>query len=78
LIFIANSINRDPLLLGLAAPARRWCVDRRTDRRAAVRQDRPAHHVPGDQILFIILALAQAFVTSIGMLIVIRFLLGVR
>ena len=78
LIFIREQYQPDPLLLGLAAAGTQggaligaliggWLSDK-IGRRIMFLVT---------MILFIILALAQAFVTSIGMLIVIRFLLGV-
>src|SRR5260370_29829025 len=76
LIFIREQYNPDPLMLGLAAAGTQggaligallggWLSDK-----------------IGRRIMFLVtmilfLALAQAFVTSIGALIVIRFLLGV-
>ncbi len=78
LIFIREQYQPDPLLLGLAAAGTQggaligaliggWLSDK-IGRRIMFLVT---------MILFIILALAQAFVTSIGALIVIRFLLGV-
>ena len=78
LIFIREQYQPDPLLLGLAAAGTQggaligaliggWLSDK-IGRRIMFLVT---------MILFIVLALAQAFVTSIGMLIVIRFLLGV-
>jgi MFS family permease len=78
LIFIREQYQPDPLLLGLAAAGTQggaligaliggWLSDK-IGRRIMFLVT---------MILFIILALAQAFVTNIGELIVIRFLLGV-
>src|ERR1700741_980984 len=78
LIFIREQYNPDPLLLGLAAAGTQggaligallggWLSDK-IGRRVMFLMT---------MILFIILALAQAFVPSVGWLIVIRFLLGV-
>src|ERR1700736_2424799 len=78
LIFIREQYNPDPLMLGLAAAGTQggaligaliggWLSDKIGRRIMFL----------ATMILFIILALAQAFVTSIGALIVIRFLLGV-
>src|SRR5450631_2800412 len=78
LIFIREQYQPDPLLLGLAAAGTQggaligaliggWLSDK-IGRRIMFLVT---------MILFIILALAQAFVTGIGWLIVIRFLLGV-
>src|ERR1700680_1014750 len=78
LIFIREQYQPDPLLLGLAAAGTQggaligaliggWLSDK-IGRRIMFLVT---------MILFIILALAQAFVPSVGWLIVIRFLLGV-
>src|ERR1700688_2686980 len=78
LIFIRDQFAPDPLLLGLAAAGTQggaligallggWLSDK-IGRRIMFLMT---------MVLFIVLALAQAFVTGIGWLIVIRFLLGV-
>ncbi len=78
LIFIRAHYNPDPLLLGLAAAATQggaivgaliggWLGDRLGRRVMFL----------STMAVFIVLALAQAFVTSIGMLIVIRLFLGI-
>ena len=78
LIFIRDQYHPDPLLLGLAAAGTQggalvgalvggWLSDR-IGRRIMFLTT---------MILFIVLAVAQAFVTSVAMLVVVRFLLGV-
>src|SRR5436190_3853850 len=78
LIFIREQYQPDPLLLGLAAAGTQggaligaliggWLSDK-IGRRIMFLVT---------MVLFIVLALTQAFVSSVGMLIVIRFLLGV-
>jgi MFS family permease len=78
LIFIRDQYHPDPFMLGLAAAGTQggaligallggWLSDKIGRRIMFL----------ATMILFIILALAQAFVSSVGMLIVIRFLLGV-
>ncbi len=78
LIFIREQYNPDPLLLGLAAAGTQggalvgailggWLSDK-IGRRVMFL---------ATMILFIILALAQAFVTNMWLLVVVRFLLGV-
>src|SRR5215813_10636666 len=78
LIFIREQYNPDPLMLGLAAAGTQggaligallggWMSDK-IGRRVMFLLT---------MILFIILALAQAFVSSVAALVVIRFLLGV-
>jgi MFS family permease len=78
LVFIRDQYHPDPLLLGLAAAGTQggalvgaliggWLSDK-IGRRVMFL---------ATMIMFIILALAQAFVTSIGMLVVIRFFLGI-
>jgi MFS family permease len=78
LIFIREQYNPDPFMLGLAAAATQggalvgaliggWLSDK-IGRRVMFL---------ATMALFIILALAQSIVTSVGMLVVVRFLLGV-
>ncbi len=78
LVFIKEQYNPDPLMLGLAAAGTQggaligaliggWLSDR-IGRRVMFL---------ATMIMFIILALVQAFVTSVGWLVVVRFLLGV-
>jgi MFS family permease len=78
LVFIKAQYNPDPLLLGLAAAGTQggaligaivggWLADRIGRRIMFL----------GTMILFIVLAVAQAFVTSMEWLIVVRLLLGV-
>ena len=78
LVFIKTQYNPDPLMLGLAAAGTQggaligaliggWLSDK-IGRRVMFLST---------MIMFIVLALAQAFVTSIGWLVVVRFLLGV-
>ena len=78
LVFIRDQYHPDPLLLGLAAAGTQggalvgallggWLSDK-IGRRVMFL---------ATMIMFIILALAQAFVTSVGWLVVVRFLLGV-
>jgi len=78
LVFIREQYNPDPLLLGLAAAGTQggalvgallggWLSDK-IGRRVMFLST---------MIMFIILALLQAFVTSVGLLVFIRFLLGV-
>lgn len=78
LVFIKQQFNPDPLLLGLAAAGTQggaligaliggWLSDK-IGRRVMFLST---------MILFIVLALAQAFVPSVGWLVVVRFLLGV-
>jgi MFS family permease len=78
LIFVRDQFNPDPFLLGLAAAGTQggaligaliggWLSDK-IGRRVMFL---------ATMVLFIVLALAQAFVPNIGWLIVIRFLLGV-
>jgi MFS family permease len=78
LIFIRDQFHPDPLLLGLAAAGTQggalvgaliggWLSDKIGRRIMFL----------ATMVLFIILALAQAFVTSVVQLVVIRFLLGV-
>ena len=78
LIFIREQYQPDPLLLGLAAAGTQggaligallggWLSDKIGRRIMFL----------ATMIMFIVLALAQAFVTGIGWLIIIRFLLGV-
>ena len=78
LIFIKDQYQPDPFMLGLAAAGTQggaligallggWLSDKIGRRIMFL----------ATMILFIVLALAQAFVSSVGMLIVIRFLLGV-
>src|SRR6202165_368618 len=78
LIFIREQYQPDPLLLGLAAAGTQggaligaliggWLSDK-SGRRIMFLVT---------MVLFIVLALVQAFVTSVGWLIVVRFLLGV-
>jgi MFS family permease len=78
LVFIRDQFHPDPLLLGLAAAGTQggaligailggWLSDK-IGRRVMFL---------ATMILFIVLALAQAFVTSIAWLVVIRFLLGI-
>ncbi len=77
LVFIKQQYNPDPLLLGLAAAAPQagaiigallggWLSDR-IGRRVMFLST---------MVLFIVFALAQAFVTSVGWLIVVRLILG--
>ena len=78
LVFIKDQYHPDPLLLGLAAAGTQggalvgallggWLSDK-IGRRVMFLTT---------MVLFIVLALAQAFVTSVGWLVVVRFLLGV-
>jgi predicted MFS family arabinose efflux permease len=78
LVFIRDQYHPDPLLLGLAAAGTQggaligallggWLSDK-IGRRVMFL---------ATMIMFIILALSQAFVTSVGLLVVIRFFLGV-
>ncbi len=78
LVFIRDQYHPDPLLLGLAAAGTQggaligallggWLSDRIGRRIMFL----------ATMILFIILALAQAFVTSVWLLVVIRFFLGI-
>jgi MFS family permease len=74
LVFIREQFHPDPLLLGLAAAGTQggallggWLSDK-IGRRVMFL---------ATMILFIILALLQAFVTSVGWLVVVRFFLGV-
>src|SRR5260370_7654628 len=78
LIFIREQYNPDPLMLGLAAAGTQggalfgamlggWLSDK-IGRRVMFL---------ATMILFIVLALAQAFVTSVGWLVVVRFALGI-
>src|ERR1700759_2861292 len=78
LVFIRDQYQPDPLLLGLAAAGTQggaligaliggWLSDK-IGRRVMFLST---------MILFILLALAQAFVPSVGWLVVVRFLLGV-
>lgn len=78
LVFIKEQYNPDPLLLGLAAAGTQggaligaliggWLSDK-IGRRVMFLST---------MVLFIVLALAQAFVTSVEWLVVVRFLLGV-
>ena len=78
LIFIKEQYNPDPLMLGLAAAGTQggaligallggWLSDK-IGRRVMFLVT---------MVMFIVLALAQAFVPSVGWLVVIRFLLGV-
>src|SRR5256714_4725645 len=78
LIFIKEQYNPDPLMLGLAAAGTQggaligallggWLSDK-IGRRVMFL---------ATMIMFIVVALAQAFVTSVGWLVVVRFILGV-
>ena len=78
LVFIKDQYHPDPLLLGLAAAATQggalfgaiiggWLADK-IGRRVMFL---------ATMIMFIIVALAQAFVTSVELLVVVRFILGV-
>jgi len=78
LVFIRAEYNPDPLLLGLAAAGTQggaligallggWLSDK-IGRRVMFL---------ATMVMFIVLALVQAFVTSVGWLVVVRFLLGV-
>jgi predicted MFS family arabinose efflux permease len=78
LIFIRNQYNPDPLLLGLAAAGTQggaligallggWLSDK-IGRRVMFLST---------MIMFIIFAIAQAFVPSVGWLVVVRFILGI-
>src|SRR3954447_10545154 len=78
LVFIREQYNPDPLLLGLAAAGTQggaliealiggWLSDKIGRRIMFL----------ATMILFILLALAQAFVTSVWLLVVVRFFLGV-
>ena len=78
LVFIKQQFNPDPLLLGLAAAGTQggalfgaliggWLSDK-IGRRVMFLST---------MIMFILLALAQAFVPNVGWLVVVRFLLGV-
>ena len=78
LVFIRDQYHPDPLLLGLAAAGTQggalvgallggWLSDK-IGRRVMFL---------ATMIMFIVLALAQAFVTSVGWLVVVRFVLGV-
>jgi MFS family permease len=78
LVFIRDQYHPDPLLLGLAAAGTQggalvgallggWLSDK-IGRRVMFL---------ATMIMFIILALAQAFVTSVGWLVVVRFVLGI-
>ncbi len=78
LVFIKDQFHPDPLMLGLAAAGTQggaligallggWLSDKLGRRLMFL----------STMILFIVLALAQAFVTSVGWLVVVRFLLGV-
>src|SRR6201991_1764542 len=78
LIFIKEQFNPDPLLLGLAAAGTQggaligallggWLSDKIGRRIMFL----------ATMIMFIILALAQAFVTSVGWLVVVRLFLGI-
>src|ERR1700674_5129526 len=78
LIFIRDQYHPDPLLLGLAAAGTQggaligaliggWLSDK-IGRRVMFLST---------MIMFIIFALAQAFVTSVGLLIVVRLILGI-
>src|SRR5215475_2365296 len=78
LIFIKQQFNPDPLLLGLAAAGTQggaligallggWLSDKIGRRIMFL----------STMIMFIVMALAQAFVPSVGWLIVVRFLLGI-
>ena len=78
LVFIKDQFHPDPLMLGLAAAGTQggaligallggWLSDKLGRRLMFL----------STMILFIVLALAQAFVTGVGWLVVVRFLLGV-
>src|SRR5882724_3912528 len=78
LVFIREQYNPDPLLLGLAAAGTQggalvgsliggWLSDK-IGRRVMFLST---------MIMFIILALVQAFVTSVGLLVVVRLFLGI-
>ena len=78
LVFIKDQYHPDPLLLGLAAAGTQggalvgaviggWLSDKIGRRLMFL----------ATMILFIVLALAQAFVTSVGLLVVVRFFLGI-
>ena len=78
LVFIKEQYNPDPLMLGLAAAGTQggalvgaliggWLSDKLGRRLMFL----------STMILFIVLAFAQAFVTSVGWLVIIRFALGV-
>ena len=78
LVFIRDQYHPDPLLLGLAAAGTQggalvgamvggWLSDKLGRRVMFL----------ATMIMFIVLALVQAFVTSIGWLVVVRFVLGI-
>lgn len=78
LVFIKEQYNPDPLMLGLAAAGTQggaligallggWLSDKIGRRIMFL----------GTMILFIVLAVAQAFVTSVALLVVVRILLGI-
>jgi MFS family permease len=78
LIFIRDQYHPDPLLLGLAAAGTQggamigallggWLSDKLGRRLMFL----------ATMIMFIVLALAQAFVTSVGWLVIVRFVLGI-
>ena len=78
LVYIKQQYNPDPLLLGLAAGGTQAgaLVGALIGGRLSDLVGRRVMFL-ATMVLFIVLALAQAFVTSVGWLVVVRFLLGI-